>query len=404
MENYQKNNSSLTWFLLGLLSLLGAGGLCAQGDNLRRVDGKLDRRAVVGPGDRGQVSREGLDLSVVASMAYDDNIFQTSQNKVSSLVSQVEPSVGWTAGRRDNTWMRIAYEGAAVVFLADSEGNRMDHRFGIEGAVKLDSAALAYSARWAKLGSPAADVGGVAERYEWGGRIAAIYRPKGKLAYEVAVERSVVDQVEPAFFDFFQSSASIAARYRYSPKTEMEVAYRYGQVDVDGAGRQIFQRIGGQLLWRPRSKVSVAVEGGLEFRDYEVGSGVEPYLSARVDWTPRAKTTLYLEAYRREEASAAEEGENFDVTGIRVGVNQELRDGWSAGLEFGRQNSDYFGINGQPESGREDFISFFRPSVRYVLSEDAQLVFLYQWSKNDSNDPTFSFDNNQFGVSMNYRF
>lgn len=404
MLNSQKNRPFAGWLLLGFISVGAVGSLWAQGDSLQRVDGKLDRRAVAGPGARGQVSREGLDLSVVASIAYDDNIFQTSQNKTASLVTQVEPAIGWTAGKRDNTWVRVAYEGAAVVFVAEENGNRIDHRFGVEGAVRLDSTTLAYSARWAKLGSPAADVGGVTDRYEWGGRIAAVYRPKGKISYEIAAERTVVDQVEPAFFDFFQSSASIAARYRYSPKTEMEVAYRYGQADVDGAGSQTFQRFGGGLLWRPRSKLSLAVEGGVEFRNYEVGSGVEPYLSARVNWTPRAKTAFYAEAYRREEASAAEEGENFDVTGIRVGVNQELRDGWSAGLEYGRQTSDYFGITGQPESGREDVISFFRPSVRYAFSEDTQLAFLYQWSKNDSNDPEFSFDNNQFGVSVNHRF
>ncbi len=150
--------------------------------------------------------------------------------------------------------------------------------------------------------------------------------------------------------------------------------------------------------------MSFSFEGGLEKRKYPVGSRIEPYLSARVDWTPRSKTALYLQAYHREEASAALEGENFKLTGIRAGIQQKLRDGWSLGLEVGRETTDYFAIAGLPESGREDTISFIRPSLRYVFGDDSELLFLYQWSKSDSTDPGFGYQNQQFGLSMNYRF
>ena len=113
---------------------------------------------------------------------------------------------------------------------------------------------------------------------------------------------------------------------------------------------------------------------------------------------------MFLEAYRREESSGAVEGENFDLTGFRAGVNQQLRGGWSAGLEIGRETADYFGVTGFPDSGREDTISFIRPSLRYSFGGDSELVVLYQLSDNDSTDPDFGFDNQQFGVTMNYHF
>ncbi|WP_411846849.1 hypothetical protein AAFN60_04875 [Roseibacillus persicicus] len=388
-----------TFLVIGGVSLGHGQDLSSQ-----RLDSKLDRRAVQSAGTRSASTKEGLDISLVTSLAYDNNIFQTSDNETASAVAQIEPTIGWTVGERDKAWLRLAYEGAVVLYLSRQEDSRIDNRVTMEGGIKGKSVALAYSARWAKLGSPSADIGGASDRYEWGGGIEAVYSPKGKVSYIVSADRSVIDLVEPGFFDFYQSSFGIAAAYRYSPKTEVELAYRIGKIEVDGAGSQTYQRFGTQVNWAPRSKLRFSLAGGLEHRNYESGSGSEPYLAARVDWTPRAKTAFFLEAYRREETSSALEGENYKLVGIRAGVNQRLRDGWSVALEAGRESADYFNVVGGDSSGREDTITYIRPSVRYALSEDAEIAFLYQWSKNDSSDPGFGYSNQQLGLSMNYRF
>ena len=370
----------------------------------QRLDSKLNRRAVESLGERTQSFKEGLDISLISSLAYDDNIFQEANDETSSVVAQLEPSVGWTKGSKNGTWIRLAYEGTAILYLAQTEDSRIDHNFSAEGGVKGKALALAYSASWAKVGSPSADIGGASDRFQYGGRAEVTYTPKGKVSYALYVDGSVIDQEEAAFFDFYQASGGISARYRHSRKTEVSAAYSLGQVRVDGAGTQTFHRLGLQAIWKPRSKVSVSLEGGAEYRDYEDGSGLSPYFSARVDWTPRAKTAFFLEAYRREEASGAVEGENFDVYGFRAGVSQELRDGWSVGFELGSEKSDYFDIVGLPESGREDTIFFVRPSVRYRFGEDSEVVFLYQYITNDSTDSNFGYDNSQLGVSLNYKF
>lgn len=134
------------------------------------------------------------------------------------------------------------------------------------------------------------------------------------------------------------------------------------------------------------------------------GSDWSPFLSARADWVPRRNTALFLEAYHREEASAALAGENFDVSGVRFGVTQRLRGGWSAGFEIGREVADYFAIAGGESSGREDEIVYLRPTLAYEFGDGSQILFLYQWSQNDSTSPEFGYDNQQFGVSVNYNF
>lgn len=383
---------------------VGSSSVLGQARTDQRLDNKLNRRVIQNEGPGKESFKKGLDLSLVSSLAYDNNIFQTPDNETRSVVAQFEPTVGWTAGSRDGTWVRLAYEGAAILYLSRSEDNRIDNRVTAEGEVKGKDLSLAYSAGWAKLGSPSADTGGASDRFEYGGTAELTYTPKGKVSYSLSVEQAVVDQEESGFFDFYQSSVGVSANYRHSRKTELEAAYRFGQADVDGSGKQDFHRVGLQALWRPRPKISFSVEAGVEHRNYEVGSGTDPFLAARVDWTPREKTAFYLQAYRREEASAGVEGENFEVTGFRAGVTQQLRDGWSIGFEVGRETADYFGIAGLPESGREDTMTFVRPSLRYVFGEDSEFVALYQWSESDSTDPGFGFNNQQLSFSMNYHF
>lgn len=384
-----------------------AGGIASSFAQLRtdnRLDQKFNSRSFSVGGERGVSTKEGLDISFVTSLAYDSNILQTTDDEVSSLVGQFEPTIGWTAGERDKNWIRLAYEGTGILFFNSTEDNRIDNRLIAEGGFKGKNLALAYSGRWARLGSPSADLGGESDRDEWGVSATVTYSPGGKLSYEAFGERSAVDQLASSGFDFFQSSGGVSARYRYSSKTEVELAYRLGQVEVDGSGTQIFQQVGLRAEWSPRSKINVSIEAGVDIRDYEVGNGVEPYLSARVDWRPRAKTALFLEAYRRVEASAGVVGENLNLTGVRFGVNQRLQGRWSAGLELGWENSDYFGIAGFAESGREDNILFVRPSLRYSLGDSSELVFLYQWSQNDSTEADFGFEGHRLGASLNYFF
>lgn len=378
--------------------------LAAQSTVNRRLDGKFEGRSSLNTGDRKISTMEGLDLNLTASIAYDDNIFQSSENESASLVVQVEPSIGWTAGRRDNTWVRLAYEGAGFLYLSEEDGNRIDHRLRAEGAVQFDVVRLTYSVSWARLGSPSADVGGESDRNEFSGQVALIYQPKGKVSYEIGLDRAVVDQVESGLFDFFQSSAAVTARYRHSRKTELEAGYRIGFVEIDGSGDQVFHQIGGGVSWSPRSKFNVSLQGGIEYRDFETGSATNPYLSARLNWNPRPKTSLFGEVYRRQEASSAVQGENFNLTGIRLGINEVLRDGWSANLEVGRESIDYVATSDEPASGREDTILFFRPSLSYAFSKDSVLTFLYQYSENDSTATDFGFENHQLGVSVTHRF
>jgi len=365
------------WFRVQLIWLAGLSLCYGQGIEAerRRLETKLNTRTLENSvGNRSDQTQSGLDLSLVASMAYDDNIFLEAEDEVGSAVARLEPTIGWTVGNREATWLRLAYAGSAVYYLSESEENRLDNRFVSEGGIQFNSLSFAYSGRWARLATPTADVGGAVTRDDWSARLSASYRPKGKWSYEVYAEKNAVDQNDSSGIDVFETSGGILANYRYSSKTEFRASYRIGQVD------------------------------GVDVRSYQSGDGVDPYLSLRAEWIPANGVLFFGEGFIRENTSIGVEGENFELLGFQLGANLRIRDGWRAGLVLGVEHADYFSVTGLPDSGRADTLFFIRPSISYAFSNGSELVFLYQWARSDSTIDQFGYDNQQLGVSLNYRF
>jgi hypothetical protein len=371
-----------------------------------RVGGKYERRLDREiREERQEASREGFSVSVIASLAYDDNIFQTAKDAKEDFVAQVSPRVAYTKGQRTGrAWVSLAYEGTAVAYLGDRGENRVDHLVTAEASLRKKALVFAYSGSWAKLGTPSADVGGATKRTEWRNRASLGWEPRSRTSAELFAEWSRVDQEESSLFDIKERMAGVAVRYRYSPKTLMELAWRMGEVDVEGADTQDVQRFTGQVRWQPRPKIGLNVEVGGEYRDYGTRTDWSPVFAARLNWSPRGGTDLYLEGYRREEASAYSGGENYTVKGVKAGVSQRLRGAWTGGLEAGHETSDYFDVTGTGSADRKDRITFIRPSLEYRFQEGYELKFFYQWAENDSSEPDFGYTNQEMGVTMNYTF
>ncbi|MGB1129858.1 MAG: outer membrane beta-barrel protein, partial [Haloferula sp.] len=53
---------------------------------------------------------------------------------------------------------------------------------------------------------------------------------------------------------------------------------------------------------------------------------------------------------------------------------------------------------------RKDRIFYVEPSLEYQLNDQFRFGVFYRYAKNDSNGPTFGYEQNQVGIDMNYDF
>lgn len=372
-------------------------------DDRVEVDGQLMSEV-----NDDSARRGGWDLGAVISAAYDSNIFLSPDSEESDIVLRVGPRIGYAKGdpAQDDSgaFFKFAYQPTAVVYVESHGDNRIDQDFTVAAGWRGRATRVIYEGAFRQLGDATADLGEQTDRKEYDNVARVAWTPREKLEWELAVGQSSLDYDEPAFFDSRKTYAQLAVRYAYSPKTQIGVIYQVGRFQVDGSEDQDTQQITGSIDWKPREKIRVLLESGIEIRKVGGRSDTNPVLNGRVEWYPREGTSIYATAYQREVASAFFAGQNYRQRGVTLGVSQRIGRKWTARFEAGRESALYKQVSGTGSAGREDKIWFVRPAVEYRFNDKTRIECFYQVNDNNSNDAAFGYDQDLFGVQLFHQF
>lgn len=401
-----------------MLSALAVGSLVPSwGEEILstapgRLEGELQTRIVDSRGARldpyaTQTRSEELEMGVEISAAYDDNIFLSATKAQSDLVLRVAPSVAYRKGDKlegEGGFVSIAYRPTAVAYVDHSDNDRIDQESAWEAGWRGKAITLAYTGAFRQLGDATADTGTLTDRTEIANEARIAWSIREKVSLEAAVGQESTDYESGAFADSDLVYGELALRYAYSPKTRLGLIYKAGRFEVDGAGEQTVHRVTGRIEWKPREKIAVDLEIGGEHRSFDNGSDTTPVVEARVGWMPKEGTEVYLNGYRREQASAYTPGQNYTQSGAALGISQRLGEKWTARLEGGVERASYTQVSGTGTAGRVDKINFIRPALEYRFTDDFSMGFFYRYSQNRSNRAGLGYENHTAGIQMGYQF
>lgn len=378
----------------------------------QEVSSVVDTRVESGPvletaetGDDGR--RDGLELGIVVAAAYNTNIFLSKNDEVSDMVYRVAPLIAYTQGDSkvgEGGYVRVAYQPALVLYGSQSANNRVDQSAGLEAGWKGKLSKLTYQGDVRKSGDATADTGTQTDRLELENEIRAAWLVREKVSLEAAAGGSQTKYENSSLVDSGRYYGEVAVRYAYSPKTELGVFYQAGRLKIRGADSQTIQQVAGSFNWQPREKISFKIDAGAELRSADGSSTTNPLLNARVEWTPREGTRFYLAAYQRQEVSALNEGQIYEVKGMTAGLFQRLGGNWAVRLDGGYEVADYIPDSTTGALSREDTIWFVRPSLNYQFSDELDAVLFVEASDNESTDADFGYDATLTGVEFNYKF
>jgi len=397
--------------LLSASSLLPSHGQESTTLPDARLSERLDVRVVPVGADQdpsaGTIRKEGLDLGMIISGAYNDNITLSSTAPVKDFVIRATPSMAYIRGNAeasDGGYLKVAYKPTAVVYTDNGSSNRVDQDASWEVGLRGKKVAIAYGGHMQQLGDATADAGQQTDRLVLEQVVRAAWSPTEKTSIELAGGQSSADYKQRGLVDSSGAYGEVAVRYTYSPKTRLSAAYRAGTFQVDGAGDQLIQRGTVRMEWKPREKIAIDLEAGAEHRSFDNGSSTKPVVEAKIGWTPRPGTEISLSGFNRTEASSFFAGQNYDVAGASVGLSQGIGGKWTARVEAGLENASYTRVSGAGAANRHDRILFIRPSVRYQVTADAQVEWFYRYERNQSNQSGFGYDNHIIGLQFGYQF
>lgn len=372
------------------------------------VDGRVEAGPVleaVAPSDEER--RGGLDLGVVVSAAYDTNIYLSSTNPTGDMVYRVGPSVAYTQG--DSTdgvggYIQVAYQPTGVSYASEKSNNRIDQSAAAIAGWKGKVSKITYKGVGQILGDATADTGTQTERLELENEIRGAWTVREKVSLEAAVGGWQTKYQNSALVDSGQVYGETAVRYAYSPKTEVGVACRAGSLKIENAASQTIQQLTGSLVWQPREKIRITLDGGAEARDSGSGSDVNPVVNARIDWTPREGTRWFVTGYQRQDVSALNDGQIYSVKGGTAGFSQRLGGNWTALLDAGYEVADYIPDSSTGAPSRTDKIWFVRPALNYQFSDELDGSLFFRASDDNSTDSAFGYEAATTGLELNYKF
>lgn len=369
-----------------------------------RVDDGLVSAAVV---SQPAIHDGGLDLGILISTAYDDNVFVSKSKPVGTTAFSIAPSLAYTKGDAkdgEGGYIQFAYRPTGVIYSNSMPNDRIDQTAAIKAGWRGEVSKITYTGTFAKLGDATADTGQQTVRVEFSNEIRTAWTPREKLTLELAAVEGQSNYKNPALFDSSRTYAEFAIRYAYSPKTELGIAYQIGRFDVNGASGQTTNQVTAAIDWKPREKIHIVLRAGAEHCDTGNGSFIDPVLQGRCDWTPRQGTNLYLTAYQRMVASAYYAGQTYQLKGMTAGFSQRLGGKWNARLEGGRETTVYSNIQGSAGNERNDAIWFVRPALEYKITNESNISLYYRASYSNSNALGFGYRENITGIELNYVF
>lgn len=357
-------------------------------------------------------------LSIEA--AYDDNIFESTDNEVDSWVTRVNPSV-ITAIETGGQAYTLAYHGAYGRYHDSEDDNYQDHDFnadadlklGLRNHVKLGAAyTMGHEDRGTRLSegfdpdNPSidkpleVDTTRINGSYAYGsnvsiGRIvlAANYRD---LAYQN-------DRQRTRFRDYENTGASVTFYYNIMPATSLLFEVRGDEVSYkqEEPGRASFDSQTQHYLFGATWDVTELTSGTIklgqvkrEFDDQARGdfSGFDWELDMR--WSPRSYSHIDV-ITAREEDEAYGDGNFIDVQRYEITWSHNWTDRFGTKISAAYRDESFEGIN------REEQSCDYGIALNYLWRRWFSVELGVDFSDRDSTLENLVFDRTVYSLAVN---
>jgi hypothetical protein len=351
------------------------------------------------------VQRYRLVLEGAVQVLYDDNVNTQRINKQEDIVISLAPRASFELGdfrEKKDSFLFLSYAPTAHFFLEGHADNSLDHDAYLDAQIAMPRLLLHSKLEFQSLTDAEIDVGTRTTRQIYTAALGARYELLPKTA--VTLDFNFYDYEYQTRIDSREGNVKLGLEYAFSEKLTLGLVGGFGLLKPEDTDLQTYELGALRVDWRPTEKFSVRGEFGADFRQTAQADKAEPVGLLAAYWEPRDSTHFSLEFSREVRASAALAGKNYVATMIRARVQQRLFQKFFLNLRGGYTHSDYYATHFVVSSDRTDDYYFVRPSVEFIADRGWRVEVFYLYRTLDSNNLTYSFDNNQVGMEISIAF
>lgn len=208
--------------------------------------------------------------------------------------------------------------------------------------------------------------------------------------------------------DGFQTSKTWSTldwlNYEFWPRLTAGVGAGLGYVVASPS--MVFEQLQGRVGWRATDKISFQINGGAEFTqptDDNSDNLANPIMGATIQYQPFDQTKLSVGASRAVSPSYYDNQISI-ATGVNGGLRQRLLGKLYLDVVAGYTWNDYTSLkSGASDQPSADYYSVNIQLSTEILKRGTVAVF-YNYSSNSTSQPGLSYNSNQVGFNLGYRY
>jgi hypothetical protein len=361
-------------------------------------------------------------FSLTARGVYDDNIYNSSINRVSDYYFTIEPAITLGLGGGDSdsvNTLSLIYRPSLFLFVNNSQNDSVQqiiqlqasHRFGHLSLSFSQDVQLLDGTDLNSLTDPTGhqantDVSGRHSHQIYNTQLSGSYDLTGKLFLSGGANFSA-DEYPSSLISSQSIGGNLFINYNYSDKLVVGVGGSGGYNTTDPSSNdQTFEQANVRLGYNATAKISLSASGGVEFRQFGSNSGtnVSPVYELAASYQPFDGTSLSLSGSRHTVNSASLAGQDFADTTINLSLTQRLVQRFYFGFAVGYTNTNYFSTVSGVSATRNDNFYYIDPSVDFNVTRFWTFGAYYVHRQDSSSFSLSSFTDNQVGLRTKLTF
>jgi hypothetical protein len=302
--------------------------------------------------------------------------------------------------------LSFTYTPTLSYYSSDAFEDTLDHNVSASGHFGVGDWNFSLGHTYVKSSSPLIETGAQTPQQSHSTGLSAHYQQSDDLSFDFTLSQQL--QEATGLNSSKTWSLMNWANYHYSDKTLVGVGFGPGLTTQELGSDMTYEQLQARIDWRPGPKLTVNLNGGAELRQFDSSDAenqVNPIFGASISYTPIEPTTFSLSA-NRSVGTALVQAQTTENTGVSAGIRQRLlaRVFFDA---FGSiSTTEYHGFvqSAGPAVERVDDVTSFSLTLSTAILERGTASVFYQRSQNDSSVEGFTFNSNQYGFQLGYRF
>jgi hypothetical protein len=304
----------------------------------RRFQTVADRDILFSEDGRGRLYAPGyrvgefdVNMDLMNRYSYNTN-YRFDKNKQSAGSIATTPTVEFAAGERDPEitdalYMAFRYTPSLVNYLDVDEKPLLNQEGAFNAGYRFSKLSLNLDQRMSGFAGADVVVGGFNTRDFYTTSASMEYELSEKTSFELSGSMAIRDYRDAGTFDSEEPFLKSYVNYALSEKVRLGLGAGAGMLVTSGGSDQTYQDalVRGVYFFSPKS--TVFAESGVEQRQFD-GGGVKDQndgiFKAGGNLALFPKTSLEMDASRRQIASGTREGVNVKSTGFTVSIIQEV--------------------------------------------------------------------------------